>query len=733
MYTWIPFYEELATKLLQYKENRPALIAAVKSAYQRTSSKLPKIEKDNDNIPDIDPFTVIALFNRGQPREADRKEICAAYKAVLNLSAEVPSDFEGIPTHNNINTCFYCFLDDPKRNETCFDILWSLFKCAINYADQGLEALPFTTAFDSALKLPQIGWAKLTTGLFQIRPNTFLSLDKNNKKILSDRLQITSEVKNGAEYIQLCKDVKNKLNELENCTSFPQLSSLAYQNAPAVAASEMDSPKNLILYGPPGTGKTYFTVIYAVAIIEKKEFQEIEDEDYEAVLERYHTYKAEGLIEFTTFHQSYGYEEFIEGIKPVLENSEEEENEIQYEITPGLFKSFCDKAGRPVLKQSNQNIPLNSAPSIWKVSLEKAGDNETRRECMENSHIRIGYDSYGENIADETKYENGGKSILRAFIDRMNVGDLVVSCYSETTIDAIGVITGEYEWHDEYTHLKRLRKVQWLAKGFEENILDINNGLRLNTPTAYRLNHMSVSDVINLALKHSPATAVEEEKKNYVFIIDEINRGNISKIFGELITLIEPSKRIGQPEGMRVRLPYSQQLFGVPDNVFLIGTMNTADRSIATIDTALRRRFRFREMLPDAEVLDGIFVDDVSIKDMLIKMNQRISILYDREHTLGHAYFMPLLNEEHPTIKTLGRIFEDSIIPLLQEYFYEDYEKIRLVLGDNNKTQSEDQFITARPNNYSEIFGNADLGLDESNHYEINKAAFQNIEAYRKI
>ena len=226
-------------------------------------------------------------------------------------------------------------------------------------------------------------------------------------------------------------------------------------------------------------------------------------------------------------------------------------------------------------------------------------------------------------------------------------------------------------------------------------------------------------------------TEIEENKKNYVFIIDEINRGNISKIFGELITLIEPTKRIGQPEGIKVRLPYSQQLFGVPDNVYIIGTMNTADRSIANIDTALRRRFHFKEMLPDAEVLDGIFVDDVSIKDMFIKMNKRITVLFDREHTLGHAYFLPLKTD--PTIEALASIFENSIISLLQEYFYEDYEKIRLVLGDNQKDSVDKQFIILEENDYNELFGDTDYEFDEMKTYRINSDAFKNIEAYRSI
>lgn len=490
--------------------------------------------------------------------------------------------------------------------------------------------------------------------------------------------------------------------------------------------------KNTILYGPPGTGKTYNTVVYAVAIIENKTVESIKTEPYSAVFERYNKYKAEGLIEFTTFHQSYGYEEFIEGIKPIMDNADAEQTEIQYQIASGLFKSFCDKAGSPILKQAktDMDIGLNASPTIWKVSLEGTGENPTRAECMKNGHIRVGYDQYGKDITSETNFVEGGKNVINAFISKMKIGDIVLSCYSSTTIDAIGVVTGEYEWHDEYEQYKRLRNVNWVVKGIKHDITSINGGSTLTLSSVYKLN-IALADIMDIIAKEAPATKVEDKKKNYVFVIDEINRGNISKIFGELITLIEASKRIGQPEGMKAKLPYSQQLFGVPENVYIIGTMNTADRSIATIDTALRRRFRFKEMMPDPAVLKDIIVEGISISDMLLRMNKRISVLYDREHTIGHAYFISL--KDNPTIEQLAEIFENAIVPLLQEYFYEDYEKIRLVLGDNNKDNADEQFIIAVENDYSELFGSADIGFDDSVTYEINRAAFSNIEAYRSI
>ena len=493
-----------------------------------------------------------------------------------------------------------------------------------------------------------------------------------------------------------------------------------------------DVAKNTILYGPPGTGKTYNTVVYAVAIIENKTVESIKSEAYSAVFERYCEYKANGLIEFTTFHQSYGYEEFIEGIKPILDGETDEQSDVKYTIEDGLFKAFCNKSSVPVAKKANQELGLNKTPTIWKVSLWSTGDNPTRTECLENGHIRIGWDDYGAEITEDTDYsEQGGKTVLNAFISRMKIGDIVFSCYSSTTIDAIGVVTGEYEWcGEEYDDgLNRRRKVNWIVKGIKEDIVDINGGSTMTLSAVYRLKNIALSDAMAIIEKYLPQTA--EEKKNHVFIIDEINRGNISKIFGELITLIEPSKRLGQAEGMKAKLPYSQQLFGVPDNVYIIGTMNTADRSIATIDTALRRRFRFKEMMPDTAVLKDINVDGISIADMLSRMNKRIAVLYDREHTIGHAYFIPL--RDNPTVEQLSEIFENAIVPLLQEYFYEDYEKIRLVLGDNNKENKEEQFIVSTENDYEELFGSTDVGFDDSVTYEINKAAFGNIEAYRSI
>lgn len=493
---------------------------------------------------------------------------------------------------------------------------------------------------------------------------------------------------------------------------------------------------NIILYGPPGTGKTYHTAYYAVAICDNIPFDKAKDIEYADIISRYNELKEEGRIEFTTFHQSYGYEEFIEGIRPIMDkDSESSSSDIKYDIRSGKFKEFCDIISSQAAINNNE-WKVNDYPTVWKVSLEKTGDNETRKECMENNHIRIGWDDYGEEISFDADFKNGGKGVLNAFYNKMKVGDIIVSCYSSETTDAIGVVTGDAEWNDEFPKLKRTRNVEWLVKGINENILKINNNKPMVLASVYKLD-VDVEDILNIVRKYKKLPKKSQSKKNYVFIIDEINRGNISKTFGELITLIEESKRVGAREGMKLKLAYSPNLFGVPDNLYIIGTMNTADRSIALMDTALRRRFTFIEMMPDPDVLKGVEINEdgetLDVSKMLEIINERIECLYDREHTIGHAFFTSLKGINEPSISDLGTIFEKSVIPLLQEYFYENYEKIRLVLGDNAKEDESIEFVTRIPNDGSIFRG--DVSEEEYNdyNYKINPKAFYNIKSYKGI
>ena len=341
-------------------------------------------------------------------------------------------------------------------------------------------------------------------------------------------------------------------------------------------------PLNSILYGPPGTGKTYNSILYSLGIATKNEgiinriknnTETISDEK----INEFNDLKKQGQIEFITFHQSYSYEDFVEGIRPTLATKDSEDNkDLKYTIHSGIFKKICERARN-------------------------------------------------------------------------------------------------------------------------------------------------------------------DKDKNYVLIIDEINRGNISKIFGELITLLEPSKRLGETEELKIRLPYSGEEFGVPKNLYILGTMNTADRSIALLDIALRRRFNFIEMPPKYNLLKTINCKEgeINLQDLLKAINTRIEFLLDKDHLIGHSYFINI-----KTFEDLKEVFKNSIMPLLQEYFYDDFEKIKFVLNikddeddkddkDNNsiirKEKIESEYIPKTlPKNFPKSLKNKTI-------YEINEKTFEEGKNYINI
>lgn len=476
--------------------------------------------------------------------------------------------------------------------------------------------------------------------------------------------------------------------------------------------------KNLILYGPPGTGKTYNSAIYAVAICDGKSVDELTD--YDAVMARYNELKKAGRIAFTTFHQSYGYEEFIEGIKPIID---ENTQDVGYTIESGVFKEFCQNAKSTVHTRNDNSI--DAGARIWKLTIMNGELNKVKQECFEENNVRMGFDI----DSDEA----------HSFVEDVRLGDIILSFKTRKKIDGIAIVTDDAIELKDKSMYKTARSVKWLAKDIDEDITNINNGKLLHRMTFAKVPNMNLKDVIELAKKVNPdleSAVIEENTEPYVFVIDEINRGNISKIFGELITLIEGTKRAGMPEAASAILPYSGDEFSVPANVYILGTMNTADRSIALMDTALRRRFQFIEMMPDSDVLRRIHADkvgDLDVAAILDKINERITFLYDREHTIGHAFFTGLRDDA--SIEKLQSIFEKSVIPLLQEYFYEDYQKIQLVLGDNEKSDDSLKFICDEKIVAKNIFkGNVEEVIDlPEKRYSINKRAFGNINSYKEI
>lgn len=535
--------------------------------------------------------------------------------------------------------------------------------------------------------------------------------------------RIGSEVNAGTYEYKMRPELLEALQEMD-LTGID----LMYDKCGDDEMNEAEFDKNIILYGPPGTGKTYNTAIYAVAICDKLSLDKVKEIPYEKVLDRYRVLKdEEKRVAFTTFHQSYGYEEFIEGIKPKMDS---DSFDVEYTIKDGVFKDFCDRASKKKISSSGVNVGENAR--VWNVIL--GGNNsDLKKRCFNEGTIRIGWPNV---ITDKMEGLNDmERRIILNFQDEMKIGDVVVTRATNEAVDGVAIITGEVELDTSDEYYPRKRRVQWLYKGANINIIDLNGGTRLDRKSVYPLNRISVGDLLSRVPTES-GVEVEDETRPFVFIIDEINRGNISKIFGELITLIEPTKRKGAKEAMEVTLPYSNVPFGVPNNVYLIGTMNTADRSIAIMDTALRRRFQFEEMMPNPEVLGDLTVVEGDVKlnvaAMLTTINKRIEYLFDREHTIGHAFFTGLKDE--PTVAKLADIFKKSVIPLLQEYFYEDYSKIRMVLGDNGKENMDHMFIRATKIEPKEIFRGDTSDIDIPDYsYVIQDKAFDNIMSYKEI
>lgn len=679
-FTWIPYYKEFAQRLTQFQKDRKRLLNLI---YNNRDELLAKYLHDQggegDLLEDIDPFTVFGLFNRGIKHE-NRINSAKLFKNILDIKADIPKDFEGIPVLNNQKSHFFGFRSHRGKND--IQNLWNLFIKVVN--DENFEEEYNTVIKQFIIKV------NITMGLFWIRPEKFLAFDRTNRQYLKEQygIKLPNKAPEHSEYMKILDSINKKMasGEIKENT-FYELSAnannLGYDNSDYDSYLEWGSfytelwkkRKNIILQGAPGTGKTYRIPELVVRLCEP-EF-DANNATRKELMSVYNRLKEEKRVMFTTFHQSMDYEDWLEGLRPVLEN-----DQVTYKIEPGIFKRLCTEAERPLSAKKDVNI--SDEAIVWKVSLSGTGDNPVRRDCMKNGYIRIGWDGYGENITEETDWSihNGeGKTILNAFINTMKVGDVVMSCYSSRTIDAIGIVTGEYEWHDNFEHYKRVRRVKWLVKDINEDIVKLNDDKTMTLGTVYRLNAITLDKVKSLLDKYEASKTLIDNNKPYVIVIDEFNRGNVSKIFGELITLLEPDKRKGMRNAESVLLPYSKKEFYIPSNVFLVATMNTADRSLDTIDYAIRRRFAFITVKPQ-EIDDDNFNSELfrevsslfisnydeyaeSGFDDTIKLlpAETLSEEYRPEDVwIGHSYF--IMDGEYALQDRL--LFE--IIPLLEEY-----------------------------------------------------------------
>ena len=547
---------------------------------------------------------------------------------------------------------------------------------------------------------------------------------------------------------------------------------------------------NQILYGPPGTGKTHRTVDLAVQIADPDWYDDWYqgDRGRKELRKRFDELKEDQKIEMITFHQNYGYEEFVEGLAPDLER-EDGSKEITYHIRSGVFKELCKRAEA---SKSIQHSEYDEDTEHTRISNIKEALEWFKEQCTdEHLTLKTGKDNKPFHIWYEPK------DSTRRFLFKPNAKKSKEP--SQLTIAAIATYYSKGTYHGNKSYIEGIinylieqkklpdetsnetsieEALELLAKATDNKRIllrtpardaeyEVSLGAKKkgfdNWPVKGNVKHYLSRSRIKKRYKDSEYDDVDKgyidgiiiymvdnyglpkpghiempehtenlrtptgssDKENYVLIIDEINRGNISRIFGELITLIEPSKRLHEEEEIQVTLPTSQKSFGVPNNLYIIGTMNTADRSIALLDTALRRRFRFEEMLPDYKALEGISIEtdegEIEIASLLREMNRRIEYLYDRDHQIGHAYFMRLRDDS--TLETLAEIFRHQILPLLQEYFYESWEKVHEALNKNKFIRLESS--SSRPT--------SDFVDQDKQLWRIDEDAFNRPENYRKI
>ena len=473
-------------------------------------------------------------------------------------------------------------------------------------------------------------------------------------------------------------------------------------------------PRNQILYGPPGTGKTYHTTTRAVALLEGVSDETLAmqypPEKRAELRQKFEDYRAAGRIAFVTFHQAFTYEDFVEGIKPLPPTPSNNEvgdvdastatTAVQYDVLPGIFRRICENAATAANTATAPPMPAFDALYDEFLAQLRHRMSETRGPLTFSSKT-------GEPmVLTDTPLDKPGrltflhghsgqvdhhidKSWIQKLYNKYQSVDQIHKLKNDIT-DVVGGSNATLMWV-VFNELKKY-EAEWLAQAREQE-----------------------------RLKQKDTTAPP-----FVLIIDEINRGNVANIFGELITLLEDDKRAGRAEAVTVQLPYSKKPFTVPDNLYVLGTMNTADRSVEALDTALRRRFSFTEMLPQPELLPAD-VDGINLQEMLRAINARLEQLLNHDHCIGHALLMRV-----NTLEDLREAFRRNILPLLQEYFFGDWGKIGLVLGKAFINQVNTKQNTSGYKLLS--FGSYSVGeLTERAVYHLVDAMLLDAQAFRAI
>lgn len=706
-FTWVQFYKEFANKLLAYKNNREELIDKVKSIYTETEINMPTLEKDN-NIVDIDPFTVFGLFNKSSMREMNRVKILSAVKKIFDVDAELPTSFESIPVLNNQNATFYYFVGD--RGENDIDDLWSLFETAIQYASsptaENRELL--SQYFDLVINRKGNGNSKITMGLYWIAPNAFLNLDSRNEWYIYESGKIADEVTDSLPkveakisskvYFEIVERLRDYLkSDLSDLKDFKELSFEAWKYSSEVNEKIKEQKKEKAALEQKGAGladddvETTHYWIYSPGDKASKW-----DEFYERGV------MGLGWCEIGDYSQYSSKEEMKTAMKESIDPSKSYMNaahatwQFLQVMKPGDIV-FAKKGMHTVIAKgvvtSDYIYDTTDSvyPNVRKVNWINVGERQHPGQAVMKTLTDItAYTDYVSQL--NALYEDEADDVSEP-------DEIVYPEYSpENFLEEVYMDGESYDTLVELIRVKKnviLQGAPGVGKTFAAKRLaysmmgckDQNRVMMVQFHQSYTYEDFiegfrpsSVGDGFEIkkgSFYNFCKKAADDLDNEYFFIIDEINRGNLSKIFGELFMLIESDKR-----GNALQLLYSDEKFFVPANVNIIGMMNTADRSLAMLDYALRRRFAFFEIKPGFDS-DGFKKYRMNLDNekfnRLIECVQSLNAVIKADDSLGegfcigHSYFC---NLKTITDKALSNIVEYEMVPLLKEYWYDEQTKV---------------------------------------------------------
>jgi AAA domain (dynein-related subfamily) len=824
MFTWTPFYKELAKVLLGFRNRQPELVQILTDIKDKTDIPIIRLvdapqPATAPTLSVIDPFTFFATFNRGL-KDQNRIGIITIIKEKLHLQSEIPNDFNGIPVVDNMQSWFFPYAFNRKADD--ISSLWDLAESIISNPPEQLNP----ELFNRCLEVHTVGPAKLTMGMFWMNPDNYLALDEKNTKAF-ENAGIDIEVVDHASYLKLLAKVREKLG-----TNYPAISIGAWQNAKNKNDSNLKAenketaePGSNISKDRPeaeGLGQPSELNFWKIAPGDKgwqwEECREnnfiavgwddfgdlsgIDRDEFDKRFAKLHESNpdlnkagCEQLWKFSKIKRrdrivaNRGTSEVL-GIgtvtgpyyftpdvefghrlpvrwddvrlrkvekggwkRTLISLSEADFNEIVNAVPvdtlensatndagarniilygpPGTGKTFklrgeyMDKFTdhQSILSEEERAAALVKDLSWWEVvalalldTKEKRGSVaqilahplvEARIKLSSNNNPRAmiwaALQNHTKEECQNVKYTSRSQPLI---FEKDNESVWSVDAgLVETILPGLKLTVNEYHHPAENGKIEQ-KRFEFVTFHQSFSYEDFIEGIKpeiTETETAATSGQICYRVEPGI-FKKLCRQALANPGKKFAILIDEINRGNVASIFGELITLIEEDKRLKGPNELTTKLPYSREEFGVPNNLYIIGTMNTADRSVEALDTALRRRFTFIEMRPDLEKVtqpDGLKVDLRKIFEII---NARIERLHDADHCIGHAYFMGVKD-----LAGLRSIFANKIIPLLREYFYGNPAKVGMVLGE--------RFVKRK--NDSAQFATGSWGLDELDQKEV--------------